>query len=234
MEFHFTAVPHPGRLSSSNFPVQLEHTLPHINDPQPSRGLVLSQASGFYTSQMRIITVVLLLVALSFADSVAGLKWTMPSGWKTEGAARPMRAATYSIPPAAGDPVSAECVVYFFGAGQGGSAQANLDRWNGQLLASDGKPAKAKIAKRTIHGLSVATIDASGDYTGMGGPMATTKSVQPNYRLLGAIIEGPGGNVFVKFTGPAKTVAANQAAFELLLNSFDKENSNVKLNRSRS
>jgi len=41
-----------------------------------------------------------------------------------------MRAATYTIVPAAGDTASAECVVYFFGAGQGGSVEANLDRWS--------------------------------------------------------------------------------------------------------
>jgi hypothetical protein len=92
------------------------------------------------------------------------------------------------------------------------------------MLAPDGKPAEAKIAKRTIHGLPVTTLDASGDYTGMGGPMATSKSVEKNYRLLGAIVEGPGGNVFIKFTGPAKTIAASQAAFEQLLNSFEIEN----------
>jgi len=175
-----------------------------------------------YTQQMRIISVVLLLVASLFADSVAGLKWTPPTGWKTEGA-RPMRAETYTIPPAVGDTASGECAVYFFGAGQGGSVQANLDRWKGQLVAPGGKPAEAKIAKRTIHGLPVTTMDASGGYTAMGGPTASSKSVQKNYRLLGAIIEGPGGNVFIKFTGPAKTIAASRAAFEQLLNSFDKE-----------
>lgn len=169
-----------------------------------------------------MLSVVLILVASSFGDSVAGLKWMPPTGWKTEGA-RPMRAATYTIPPAAGDTASAECVVYFFGAGQGGSVQANLDRWKGQILAPGGKPSNAKIARRTIHGLSVTTIDASGDYTGMGGPMAPSKSVQNNYRLLGAIFEGPAGNVFIKFTGPAKTIAASAAKFEQLLNSFDKE-----------
>ncbi len=175
-----------------------------------------------YTEQMRTLSVALILVASSFGDSVAGLKWTPPTGWKTEGA-RPMRAATYTIPPAAGDTASAECVVYFFGAGQGGSVQANLDRWKGQILAPRGKPSDAKIAKRTIHGLKVTTIDASGDYTGMGGPIASSKSVQHNYRLLGAIVEGPGGNVFIKFTGPAKTIAASRAALEQLLNSFDIE-----------
>jgi len=172
---------------------------------------------------MRIIAVVLFLAASLFGDSVAGLKWTTPTGWKTEGP-RPMRAATYTIAPAAGDTTSAECVVYFFGADQGGSVQANLDRWKGQVLAPGGKPAVAKIAKQTIHGLPVTTIDASGDYTGMGGGMASSKPVvQKNYRLLGAIIEGPGGNVFVKFTGPAKTIAASHVAFEQLLNSFARE-----------
>jgi hypothetical protein len=171
---------------------------------------------------MRVLSVVMFLVASLLAESVAGLKWTAPTGWKTE-AARPMRAATYTIPPAAGDTAGAECVVYFFGPGQGGSVQANLDRWKGQVLGLDGKPADAKIAKRTIHGLAVTTIDTAGDYGGMGGPMAQSKSVQKNYRLLGAIVEGPDGNLFIKFTGPAKTIAASQPDFEQFLNSFDKE-----------
>jgi hypothetical protein len=169
-----------------------------------------------------MISVILILVASLFAASVAGLKWTPPAGWKTEGA-KPMRAATYTVPPAEGDTAGAECAVYFFGDGQGGSVQENLDRWKGQMTAAGGQRPDAKIAKRTIHGLTVTTIDASGDYSGMGGPMATSKSVQNNYRLLGAIVEGPGGNVFIKFTGPAKTIAASQAKFEQLLNSVDKE-----------
>lgn len=171
---------------------------------------------------MRTLCVVLFLAALSLAQSVAGLQWTPPPGWKSE-APRPMRAATYTVSPTAGDTANAECVVYFFGSGQGGSVEANLERWKGQLVGPDGKPADAKIAKRTVHGLPVTTIDASGDYTGMGGPMAASKSTQNNYRLLGAIVEGPGGNVFLKFTGPAKTIAASQPDFEKLLNSFDKE-----------
>ena len=35
------------------------------------------------------------------AQSAAGIRWTPPAGWKVE-AARPMRAATYTIPTAAG------------------------------------------------------------------------------------------------------------------------------------
>ena len=175
-----------------------------------------------YTPPMRKTLFVLLFAVALLADTVAGLKWTTPSGWKAEGP-RPMRAATYTVPSGNPDTANAECVVYFFGSGQGGSVQANLDRWKGQLVGRDGQPAEAKIAKRTGHALTVTTIDSSGDYTGMGGPMAATKSVQTGYRLLGAIVEGPGGNVFIKFTGPAKVVTAHQAEFEQLLNSFDKE-----------
>ena len=116
-----------------------------------------------------------------------------------------MRAATYVVE-------DAECAVYFFGQAQGGSVQANIDRWKGQFA----EPANAKIAKRVVHGLPVTTIDVSGTYSGMGA------AAKPGYRMLGAIIENPGGNVFLKFAGPVKTVAANQGKFEQLLGSFDK------------
>ncbi len=153
------------------------------------------------------------MAALLAADSGAGIQWTAPAGWKAE-AARPMRLATYTLAP------GGECAIYFFGAGQGGSVEANLDRWIGQFLQADGKASKAaaKIAKRTIHGWPVTTVDVSGAYTGMGGPMAKSDSpAMPGYRMLAAIVEGPQGSVFFKFTGPAKTVEANRAAFDKML-----------------
>jgi hypothetical protein len=166
----------------------------------------------------------LLVLALGpalLAESAAGLKWTAPPGWKNEGS-RPMRAATYSIPTAPGDHENAECAAYFFGQGSGGGVQANIDRWKGQFQRG-GQPAEAKVGKRTIHGLTVTTIESSGDYTGMGGPMTQQKTIAHDYRLLGAIVEGPGGNIFVKLTGPSRTVEANRQQFELLLASFQKE-----------
>jgi hypothetical protein len=178
-----------------------------------------------YTGEMRkaIVLGFLCLSSISLlAESAGGLRWTAPSGWKSEGA-QPMRAATYHVAPVAGDKASAECAVYFFGTGQGGSVDANLERWKSQFRGPGGKPAPAQIAKRTIHGLTVTTIDASGEYTGMGGPMATGSQAVAGYRLLGAIIEGPEGNLFVKFTGPAKTIASSQQTFKQLLESFQRE-----------
>jgi len=171
---------------------------------------------------MRTRTILPILALLLMAETAGGLRWTAPSGWKSEGTA-PMRAATYRIPPTAPDTEGAECVVYFFGAGQGGSVQANIDRWAGQFKQPNGSPASAQVHRRTIHGLPVTTIDVSGEYSGMGGPMAAAKTIKPGFRFLGAIVENPGGNVFLKFTGPEKIVRTNQRKFEELLESFGKE-----------
>ena len=154
----------------------------------------------------------LLAIVCLAADSGAGVQWTTPANWKAE-AERPMRLATYTVAP------GAECGVYFFGSGQGGSVEANLDRWIGQFLQADGKPSKAaaKIDQRAIHGWRVTTVDVSGAYTGMAGPTAQPGPALSGYRLLGAIVEGPQGSIFFKFTGPEKTVAANQSAFGKML-----------------
>ena len=172
-----------------------------------------------YTGDMRVAVLGICLAVPLLAASVAGLQWTAPPEWKDAGSA-PMRAVTYKVPLAAGDRGASECVVYFFGRGEGGPVQANIERWNGQLLTPSGKTAPAQIKKRGIHGLPVTTIDVSGTYTGMAGPTAQSAPV-PGYRLLGAVVENPGGNIFVKFAGPARTVTANAAIFEKLLASFE-------------
>jgi len=162
------------------------------------------------------ITGFVLLVSLGLlADSGAGLHWTPPSGWKAQGE-RPMRLNTYTLGTLGDD---AECGVFYFGAGQGGSVQANLDRWIGQF---QNPPAPPKIQHTTVHGLKVTTVDLSGSYTGMGGPMAGGGAPKPGFRLLGAIAEGPDGSVFFKFTGPAKTVATQAAGFDKMVQSLQK------------
>lgn len=161
-------------------------------------------------------------VSISAAETAGGIKWTAPASWKSQGD-RPMRAATYTVPAAQGDSEAGEMAVFYFGPGQGGGVQANIQRWIGQFKQPDGSPSasKAKRDKRTINGLAVTTIDLSGIYTGSAGPMAPPVD-KPGYRLLGAIVEGPQGAVFFKLTGPAKTVAASEAGFEALLKSVSR------------
>jgi hypothetical protein len=172
----------------------------------------------------RILISTMVLSALAFAQGGAGLRWTVPSNWKTEPGTRPMRLATYTIPPAAGDQDPGECVASYFGPSQGGSVDMNVQRWTSQFQDASGQPVKnSDVKHKTVHGLAVTTVDTSGAYTGMGGPMMKAKTSKPGYRLLGAIVAGPQGTVFFKFAGPAKTVSANQKAFEQLVASVAKQ-----------
>lgn len=161
-----------------------------------------------------MLALLLSLDAAVRAESAGGIQWTAPPGWKAQ-AQRPMRAATYAVPAVAGDKEDGECAVFYFGPGQGGGVEANIQRWISQFETT----AKPQTAKKTVAGLPVTTIDLSGTYLASAGPMSPTKTSKPGYRLLGGIVEGPQGAVFFKFTGPVKTVAANQAAFDKLLSS---------------
>jgi hypothetical protein len=63
-------------------------------------------------------------------------------------------------------------------------------------------------------------VDIKGTYLNPGGGMMQSQGEKPDYRLLGAIVEAPQGNVFFKLTGPAATVAAAEADFDALLASI--------------
>ncbi len=74
----------------------------------------------------------------------------------------------------------------------------------------------------TVAGLRVTRAQVGGTYLAPGGPMMQSTGKRPGYRLLGAIAEGPEGNVFFKLTGPAATVAAAEPAFDALVVSLHK------------
>lgn len=152
--------------------------------------------------------------AAASKGTAGGIEWTVPAPWSA-GAAGPMRVATYALPPTT---ASGECAVFFFGAGQGGSVEANVERWSKQF---EGAPAPAR-SLATVAGLRVTKVEIGGAYLAPGGPMMQSTGKRPGYRLLGAIIEAPAGNVFFKLTGPAATVAAAKKDFETLLASIRK------------
>src|SRR5450432_4574708 len=63
----------------------------------------------------------------------AELKFKVPSGWVSEHPSSNMRVGQYSLPKAEGDSEDASMVLYYFGSAQGGSVQANIDRWIDQM-----------------------------------------------------------------------------------------------------
>lgn len=148
----------------------------------------------------------------------ARLRYAVPSAWTRVPAPSDMRAAQYRIPKVEGDTDDAELVLFFFGPGQGGTADANLERWYTQFSRPDGKPVKdaAVVTIRTINGLKVTSVDLSGTYkpAPMGGAAGAPK---PDWRMLAAVVEGEGGPWFFRATGPEKTIADAKPEFDALL-----------------
>jgi hypothetical protein len=146
-----------------------------------------------------------------------GIQWTVPARW-SPGAGSAMRVATYAVPAARGAEAG-ECAVFFFGTGQGGGVDDNVARWAKQF---EGAPAPKK-ATMTVAGLRVTRAEVSGAYLAPGGPMMQSTGKKAGYRLLGAIVEAPEGNVFFKLTGPDATIGAAQAEFDALVGSVRKK-----------
>ena len=151
------------------------------------------------------------------------LHFKAPDDWTTEKTSSSMRVAQYKLPKAEGDKEDASLVLYYFGATQGGTAQANIDRWISQMQQPDGSSSKdkAKTETMTVNGLKVTTVDVSGTYTAEMAPGSKTFHNDDNYRLRAAVIETPKGNYFVKLAGPAKTIARWDQSYTEYLKSFE-------------
>jgi hypothetical protein len=152
----------------------------------------------------------------------AGLIWQDPAGWIVETPANSMRRAQYSVPGSGGD---AECVVFYFGPGQGGDATSNAERWAGQFTQPDGGSSLERMQTETIRidDLAVVFVEVSGTYS--GGMMSGPPLELADYALVGAIVEGPDANWFFKLTGPAATVHEQRDAFMTMIRSLSRGSS---------
>jgi hypothetical protein len=146
-----------------------------------------------------------------------GITWEKPAAWTDQGP-RSMRLATYSV-PASGGAGTTECAVYYFGPGQGGGTDANLDRWVGEFE----NPGSPERSSGTINGIRVSRVRVKGTYRAHAGMGQDEAPAAANHELLGAIAEGPGGSVFFKLTGPASTVDAAYADFDRMVRSVKKK-----------
>ncbi len=139
--------------------------------------------------------------------------WTVPSSWKTM-PARMMRKATYEATGKAGP---AEIGVFYFGPGQGGGIEANINRWVGQFqdLPKDG----ASRSEKKVAGLKHTTVEVARGTFGGGMQMMPNAPSQKkdNWGMIATIVETPEGPYFFKMTGPAATVAEHKAHFDALL-----------------
>ena len=151
------------------------------------------------------------------------LRFKAPAEWVVEKPSSSMRLAQYKLPKAEGDSEDASLVLYFFGANQGGSVQANLERWVSQFEQPDGSSssAKAKVETITVSRLKISTIDLAGTYVGETAPGSGVRHNKPDYRLRAAVIETPKGAHYVKLVGPSKTVSRWEKEYNSYLQSFE-------------
>lgn len=138
---------------------------------------------------------------------VGGLTFKRPADWSWVAVSSPMRKAQLKVSGA--KPEDAADITFFhFGPDGGGDVQSNAQRWVAQFRGGEDK---AKIEAQQIGGAKVTLVTTEGTFSsGMPGGPAT---VMENYALLGAIIEHPEGNVFVKMTGPAALVKDSRKKF---------------------
>jgi hypothetical protein len=147
---------------------------------------------------------------VSLADGKITMK--SPAGWLRRQPRVRIIDAEFAVPPVEGDENDGRATIM----AAGGSVQANIDRWKAQFT----KVERSLTEKKTIAGQEVHVVDLAGVYNDQRGPFAPAES-REGYRMLGAIIATKEyGKYFVKFYGPAATVAANEKAFYALLDSL--------------
>jgi hypothetical protein len=152
--------------------------------------------------------------------TAGGLKFHAPKPFVARQPKSSMRAAEFGLDSDANGP--SELAVFYFGADQGGSVDANITRWVGQFKKADGSDVEVKRAERTVKDIPVALVETAGTYNGgMGMPGGPAPSAMADAMLLGAIAKGPQGAVFFKLVGPRAQIEAARPGFTSLIDSLE-------------
>ena len=173
---------------------------------------------GFWVAPSQATAQAVANEARAFTIAGGGLSLEAPEGWKRVQPKSGIVETEFAI-PSAGEGLQPGRMTVM---GAGGSVQANVDRWYGQFTQPDGSATKDKAATKTLKlaGCTVTLVDVAGTYKDMpGGPFAGGASIdRPDYRMLAAIVETPGkGSYFLKFYGPAATVAKHADGFRRMI-----------------
>ena len=145
---------------------------------------------------------------------VMGMKVKPPEGWSRQKPANRMRKAQFKLPRAENDQHDGELtVIPAFGG-----MEANLQRWRAQFKEGP----EPLINNRKVSGLDVSIVQIDGTYLYKARPMdpAETAQERSDYRVLAAIVQAPGGQLFFKSFGPRSTMEKWQEAFTDMVDSF--------------
>jgi len=140
-----------------------------------------------------------------------GYAMDVPSDWKLQPAANPMRIAEFELPKVGDDREAPSLIVFFFGVGGGGGVDANIDRWRGQF-DDGGKSNPGTTETLSAGSTKITLLDKSGTFKLQPRMMSPEFTPMPGWRMLAAVAEIQGGPLFFRTTGPESSVAAQKDA----------------------
>lgn len=140
---------------------------------------------------------------------VGSFNFKVAAPWTPKAEPRMMSAGGFTLPGKDGA-AAVEADFYHFGAGQGGGIEPNLKRWQSQFKpGEDGAPPVMEREELTVGEHKALIVTLKGTF--LSGPaMSANKTPMPGYAMLGAILQSPEGDVFVKITGPEKPTLATK------------------------
>ena len=147
---------------------------------------------------------------ITFADGK--LAMTAPKEWEQRKPTNRIIEYEFAVPAAEGDSEAGR----FTAGAMGGGVKENIARWQGQFAS--GAKSTSKTAK--VAGYDVHFVDLSGTY--VGSPFMKIEPKE-KYRMLAAVVVTDKlGSHFVRVYGPEKTIAANEKAFQAMVESLKK------------
>ena len=180
-----------------------------VRQSPPRRGLLIAA-----------VLPALVPIASLVAAQQPSLHFDVPTDWLKVETSAPTRLAQFTQPRVDRDAEDAECIVYFFG-GEGGTVEANLERWTNQMLQPDDRQS-ADVATTTsyeVAGMQVTVLDVPGIYAAEVTPGSKMRYYKRGFRLRAAVVESPDGPFFFKLTGPDRTVSQWEPSFTALIES---------------
>lgn len=146
---------------------------------------------------------------------IGSAKYDVPKSWKRQQTGRRFRVAAFALPLAEGDKDAAEVIVFHFGKGQGGSVEANLDRWKKQFRERENED---KVETIKAGGMEMTVLDMTGTYLYRPAPFVQEVTPRNGYRMVNAIVPLPkDGPYFIRMVGPKNSVAAQVEGLHKML-----------------
>ena len=136
---------------------------------------------------------------------------TVPAGWTSRPATSKMRLAEFVL-PSSGEKAP-EVIVYFFGSGQGGSVDANLERWKSQFSNPNGSPVTDVVTHENTGTFPLTIAEYRGTYARGIGMGSAPEAALADHMLIAVVADTPHGTLFFQLFGPRQAVETRRSTY---------------------